>query len=84
MAFVFGHILMRVLRPRKVRPVTWFVLSSLSLLSISSEVVSLLVMIGKGLSGKEISHLLGREQKVVQQYIEIAIRYHPDLPPDTD
>jgi len=47
-------------------------------------VVSLLVMIGKGLSVKEISHLVGRGQKVVQQYIEIAIRYHPDLPPDTD
>ena len=42
----------------------------------------MLVMIGKGLSVKEISHLVGRGQKVVQEYIEIAIRYHPDLPPD--
>lgn len=42
------------------------------------------VLLGKGLSVKEISHLVGRGQKVVREYIEIAIRYHPDLTPGTD
>lgn len=42
------------------------------------------LLLGKGLSVKEISHLVGRGQKVVREYIEIAIRYHPDLAPRTD
>jgi len=42
------------------------------------------VLLGKGSSVKEISHVVGRGQRVVREYIEITTRYHPNLTPCTD
>lgn len=39
------------------------------------------VLLGKGLSATEISHAIGRGQRTVLQYCEIALEFHPDLAP---
>ena len=37
------------------------------------------VLLGKGLSVTEIGHAIGRGQRTVTQYYEIALEFHPDL-----
>ena len=39
------------------------------------------VLLGKGLTVKEISHAIGRGQRTVLQYHEIVLEFHPDLIP---
>ncbi len=41
-------------------------------------------LLAKEFSTKEISHLVGRGQKIVREYVEIAMHYHQDLTPPAD